>query len=82
MTTPQVAQSPRNPLSDLSRLRVTLLKRRAALGLSQEAAAAKIGVGLRTFNRWENRGAEPRALELFKWCAALGVALNPGVEEA
>lgn len=81
MSTPQVAHSPRNPLTDLSRLRVKLLKRRAALGLSQEAAAKLIGVGERTFNRWENRGAEPRALELFKWCAALGVVLNHEVSE-
>lgn len=81
MTAPQVAQSPRNPLTDLSRLRVLLLKRRAALGLSQDAVAKLAGVGLRTFNRWENRGAEPRALELFKWCAALGVSLNSEVSE-
>ena len=81
MSAPQVAHSPRNPLTDLSRLRVALLKQRAKLGLSQEAAAVKIGVGVRTFNRWENRGAEPRALELFKWCAALGVALNHEVSE-
>jgi len=68
-----------NPLTDWSDLRRLLVKRRIDLGLTQGAAAARIGVGVRTLNRWETRNAEPKALELFRWCSAMGVKLLPEV---
>jgi transcriptional regulator with XRE-family HTH domain len=54
---------------DLSDLRAIREQR----GLSQQELAAKIGVGLRTIGRWENRKAKPFPLQmaaLEQWAAA------------
>ena len=55
------------------------LKRlREAAGLSQQALAARIGVGVTTISRWE-RGASPAMLsvpQMKALCRELGVALD------
>lgn len=61
-----------------------LRNRRAALGLSQLAVAARLGVPQNIVSRWEQYGLrghegpsciEPPSEKLFAWAAALGVSI-------
>lgn len=49
---------------------------REAVGLTQSALAARLGVRLKTLRGWENDLAEPRANRLQMLAAMLGVSLR------
>ena len=49
---------------------------REAFGLSQEQAAAKVGVVLSTWGRWERGETEPTFEQLGKIARLLGVSLG------
>ena len=51
---------------DISKM---IRKLRAALGLTQEQFAAKLGVTYSTINRWENNKSKPSPLALQKIAA-------------
>ncbi len=56
-----------------------LVRRRKEASLSQVALAAQVGVGIATLQRWEEGRAEPGAMGLYQWAAALGVSLEADV---
>lgn len=58
-------------------LAALLMRRRIALRISQEALADQLGVGRRTFQRWESGEIDPPAMRLFQWAALLGVNIAP-----
>lgn len=58
-------------------LAALLTRRRAARRISQEALADQLGVGRRTFQRWESGEIDPPAMRLFQWAALVGVNIAP-----
>lgn len=58
-------------------LTALLIRRRKALKISQESAAAHLGVGRRTFQRWEDGEIDPPGMALFQWAALLGITIAP-----
>lgn len=58
-------------------LRLTAHLRLARIenGLGQSAAAKRIGVSRRTFQRYEEGRTAPNALRLFKWASIVGVEM-------
>jgi transcriptional regulator with XRE-family HTH domain len=50
-----------------------LLRQRKALGLTQQDVAARIGVNVRTFKRFESEESEPTFRQAVRWARALGV---------
>lgn len=59
-----------------------LVRRREALGLSQEDVAKELGVGRRSLQRWEAGDAEPPAKRMFQWAGLLGVSIAPDVAQS
>jgi transcriptional regulator with XRE-family HTH domain len=53
-----------------------LRARRLALGRSQEATAAAVGVNTAQIARWEKQHDRPRSDLLFAWAAALGCGVQ------
>lgn len=53
-----------------------LIRARVALGMPQDRAAALIGVGRRTFQRWETGESSPDALHLFRWSDIVGISIT------
>jgi transcriptional regulator with XRE-family HTH domain len=45
-------------------------------GLTQAQVAAQVGVGEATLSRWESGDREPKATQLAKWAAALGLTAD------
>lgn len=66
-----------NPDPALAVLGARLRAQRKALGLSQEALAARIGVDRTAISYWESGQVEPRSLKL----AAVSRVLNISVDE-
>ncbi|NYZ17025.1 helix-turn-helix transcriptional regulator [Azospirillum sp. RWY-5-1] len=56
-----------------------LLRRRGELGLSQLDLALTLGIGVATLQRHESGRAEPSAMHLFRWAAALGISITSHV---
>ncbi|WP_142849227.1 helix-turn-helix transcriptional regulator [Telmatospirillum sp. J64-1] len=57
-------------------LHSALIKRREALGLTQDALAARLGWSRRKLQHIEAEGRSCTAPELFRWAAMLGVPIN------
>lgn len=59
-----------------ARLQGFLAAGREAAGLTQPDVAARVGVSLSTFKRWELGTAEPKLKQLFRWADAVGVDIG------
>lgn len=57
-------------------LAASLVAARHALVLSQDRVSARIGVGRRTFQRWEAGEASPDAMQLFRWADIVGISIT------
>jgi DNA-binding XRE family transcriptional regulator len=68
------AGNPRRPSEASASFKEWLGRLLQDRGLSQETAARRIGVSLKTVNRWVRGETEPRFRELLLVCAALGQA--------
>lgn len=51
---------------DTAQFRERLLARRLALGLTQEAAAAQLGIAYETYNSWERGRHAPKQLAILR----------------
>lgn len=56
----------------------TLRAKRLAVGMTQRALAAALGVCNRTVNRWERHRRAPRADVAARWASVLGVRVVGG----
>ena len=54
-------------------IKISLASARVNVGLSQKAAAVKLGVSNKTLSKWENGEAFPDALQINKICELYGV---------
>jgi len=52
-----------------------LMRGRKARGWSQADLAARLGVGRRTIQRWEDGTADCSSEDLFRWSSAVGVSI-------
>lgn len=43
---------------------------------TQEWMAARLGVGVATFQRWENAVNQPKGMDLFRWAALLNIEIT------
>lgn len=64
------------PLADYLWLQGRLIESRKVIGLSQAAAAKRIGICLRTFQSWEGGFTDPTVPQFIRWARALGVPLS------
>lgn len=69
-------------LTDRTLFSATVAQRRAALGQSQERAAAACAVTLRTYTRWEAGEALPQAETLSRVLSWLGLAVVSASSDA
>ncbi|WP_062228777.1 helix-turn-helix domain-containing protein [Aureimonas frigidaquae] len=53
-----------------------LLRARRDCRMSQQVVAERMGIALRTFQRWESGQREPTAQGLFQWAAVVGVEIT------
>lgn len=61
--------------SGLITLHAALLRRRPAVGLTQQQLADRLSVDRRTIQRWEDGSCDPSSQDLFRWADALGFVL-------
>lgn len=63
-------------MMSLMRLQGQLLRGRKEAGLTQDDVAARLSVGLSTFQRWEQGRSSPTADQLFRWADCVDVEIS------
>jgi len=63
-------------------LTALLIRQRKVLKISQQNVAAQLGVGRRTFQRWEDGEIDPPGAALFQWASLLGITIAPDMAQS
>lgn len=68
--------SSKNVMTAMGRIKSSLLRRRAEIGITQREVSNRIKISLRQFQRWEANEVDPNLFGLVRWADALGMSLT------